>query len=526
VSIVDQNSTVFTEQRDYDVFEINTGNESLFTDTNPGDFIANWRAKAEIMGTGNIGTTPGVGTTTLKIQFGIASMLTVTFASEANRADVLTKINGVITGAGVATFFSYGPETAIEHRLRIIATSATDTITIGAGTSNTLFGLTEGTVVAIPVQQPSVSGGVGEQFSVTWTTPKGDADFLPLYWESLSDSFAFNGEPDANDDGVVENSVSGGAQMFVENGAGSFWTLQVDPRGWVDPLNPTASELYTGVKDALPLLEQIDTYCIVPMVPVATTLADSLPLITALKNHVVTMSGILVRRERIAVVGVPAGTDVTSNPETNVYKPLASTFSLSRICVVAPSDAKITFNSTSCSVDGSYIAAMVAGIITNSNVDAGEPITGKVLSGFTEIKDKFTDLQKTKLGNAGVLMCLPTPEVATANIILDLTTNPTSILDSSIKIQRINDVVTKSLRTTLHRLYINTRNLGASTLASISSSTQTLLLQFVNQRVIVDFRDLKVTQNLQDPRQVDVEFKMRPTFEVNYIYVKFTTTAF
>jgi hypothetical protein len=63
---------------------------------------------------------------------------------------------------------------------------------------------------------------------------------------------------------------------------------------------------------------------------------------------------------------------------------------------------------------------------------------------------------------------------------------------------------------------------SAGLLSTISMSVKLILTQLANANIIIDYRDINVVRNSTEPRQVDVSFAVRPTFDINWIYVKLT----
>jgi hypothetical protein len=121
------------------------------------------------------------------------------------------------------------------------------------------------------------------------------------------------------------------------------------------------------------------------------------------------------------------------------------------------------------------------------------------------------------MGNAGVLMI--DSELGTPAVIMDLTTDQTTAVNSQLKFTKAADYVSKSLRLILRRIYINTRNLGPSTLSAISATVRMVLQQMVWLGIINDFSGLSVTRNGSDSRQVDVSVEILLTPDVSWIFV-------
>ena len=125
-------------------------------------FLENGQATAAtVVGTADMsGFTYGVGGTldthTLILTFNGGSPLTVTFAAPANQAAAIAQINAVISSVGLAS------EDGSNH-LNVVSLllGPTASVVVGAGTTNTAFGLTPGTQTGLPGVQ-AIDPGTGQ----------------------------------------------------------------------------------------------------------------------------------------------------------------------------------------------------------------------------------------------------------------------------------------------------------------------------------------------------------------------------
>ena len=273
--------------------------------------------------------------------------------------------------------------------------------------------------------------------------------------------------------------------------------------------------LATATTQILTQLELLDCYVIVPLFPVVSGgINDS--IVSLIEAHVTSMRELVTQKWRVALMGAQKNTDTGTNPEAK-YIAAAAALGTNALAYVAPATAKFIYGGIEFVLDGYGIAAAVAGIMTNPNYGPGEPISGKPLVGFSEIKDKFNTTQKNLMGNAGILMI--DSEMGSPAIIMDLTTDQSNAVNSQLKFTRAADYVSKSLRLILRRLYINTNNLGTGTMANIGTSVKMILQQLAWLNIINDFSDPVVSRNETDPRQVDLTVSIQLVPDVSWIYI-------
>jgi len=168
-------------------------------------------------------------------------------------------------------------------------------------------------------------------------------------------------------------------------------------------------------------------------------------------------------------------------------------------------------------VDGFYIAAAAAGYTSSLN-RVEMPLTNKVLSGFTILRNKqYSPTVQSQLASAGVSLLVPVQ--GGGNIVWGRTTTQSGFPEEEeISIVFIRDRLAKSLRQGF-KGYIGIPE-DNDTLATLSGRAIGLLTSFVSQGMITNYKDLLVQRNSVDPRQYDVSVKVQPSYPVNYIYIK------
>jgi hypothetical protein len=371
----------------------------------------------------------------------------------------------------------------------------------GSGTTTFTFFPTTGVVRLNTIPSPSTS----RIFSVTYTLTKDSTlDYDPLVFSSLQSVIDWYGPATSS------NTISLGAQLYFENGGGLLVAVQVH------------SDTYSEYTAAVDKLANVDVYCIIPLLE--TNYNNNTGLPAYMKTHVTNMSSTVEKKERLAILAGPIGADSKAAIETSVTNYITSIQMApsARVVYLAPSSGKKTLSSGQLTLSGPYIAAALAGIICNPAYTSGEPISGKNIAGFDSVEDIYTRYQKNRIASYGGLIIEQTGgRMAVRHA---LSTDNSTIVNSEVKITKIKDYIARTMRQSLDSIFINTRNLGPVTLSSIKGVCALLLDGVISLRDIVSYQNLTVVQNSVDPRQIDVSFQIRPTWDINWILVTFGVT--
>jgi hypothetical protein len=235
------------------------------------------------------------------------------------------------------------------------------------------------------------------------------------------------------------------------------------------------------------------------------------------------MSTTLERKERLVVLSDSLDNEVSDDIDKAIdnYKSNAASANSPRVIYITPSMVTVALDSgTVAQANGMYAAAALAGIICNNNYTCGEPISGKTLADVT-INDRYTREEKNILASYGCLVLEGAEGTSVAKIRHALSTATGDLVKSEIKITKIKDVISNTLRLALDRAYINTRFTGASTISEMTATVNTILSSFLANNDIVSYNNLVIAQDLNYPNQVNVSFRIQPTVDVNYILVTF-----
>lgn len=297
-----------------------------------------------------------------------------------------------------------------------------------------------------------------------------------------------------------------------------------------------------GWLQAYESLEKIECDIVVPL-PSQTISA----IFANGKQHVLTMSNIKNRRERVLFIGAISGLDpenVIGTEEAAVedigilegiqgdevseilagavedltnYKVQDAFGDTFRTVYFYPDEIVVQIGADRTLVDGFFISAAAAGFLSGVP-NVAIPLTNKTLSGFTILRDKlYRPITLEQLSAAGLTVLQP---VIGGGLVLHgkTTTNSGFVEEQEISIVFIRDRIAKTMRQAF-RGFIG--NAESSTLqGSLVSRAVGILNGFISQGLITDFRDLKVARDATDPTQWNISVAVQPTYPVNYVFIK------
>ncbi len=168
-------------------------------------------------------------------------------------------------------------------------------------------------------------------------------------------------------------------------------------------------------------------------------------------------------------------------------------------------------------LEGFYIAAAAAGYLSGST-NIAVPLTNKVLSGFTILKNKqYPQIVLENLAAAGLTVLRP---VQGGGLVLwgKSTTQSGFPEEEELSIVFIRDRIAKSMRLGF-RGFIGIAE-DDDIIPTLSARAIGLLTSFVSQKLITNFADVSVKRDSVDPRQWNVSARVQPTYPVNWIYIK------
>lgn len=248
---------------------------------------------------------------------------------------------------------------------------------------------------------------------------------------------------------------------------------------------------------------------------IITPLNTNTTVHAALRKHVDEQSTARFQNERTGMVGVASGTT-----EAEVIE-MAQGYRSRRFVVVYPEGAVILLQDASgvteveSIVDGSFIAAAMAGLRASPQFDVAEPMTRKRLVGFQRLVRQMTEPEKNQVAQAGVTVL---QEVGTELQIRHcLTTDMSSVLTREYNVTTANDLVQQLTRQVLDQ-FIGTKYLRG-TESSVESAVGSMLRSLVSADIISEYTSIRAQADATDPTVMRVSFIYRPIFAINWIEV-------
>lgn len=227
-----------------------------------------------------------------------------------------------------------------------------------------------------------------------------------------------------------------------------------------------------------------------------------------------TQSSKRYRNERTSIIGYDIGTD--SDTVIQSVRGIAS----EKITAIYPEAAVYTItdvygNPVEYLVDGSIIAAAVAGADVSPSYDIATPLTGQTITGFTRLYRRLDNVTAAQVAQNGCTIL--EEQNGILNILFYLTTDVSSVLTRNPRIVEVKHFIQQGLRRVLRR-YIGTKNLPRI-LPQIRDTIGSYFKSCKQNEIITNFKGIKVTPNATDPSTVDVEAYYSPVHELDWILV-------
>ena len=86
---------------------------------------------------------------------------------------------------------------------------------------------------------------------------------------------------------------------------------------------------------------------------------------------------------------------------------------------------------------------------------------------------------------------------------------------------RVHDYVAKVTRETLENQFVG-KTIQSTTVKNVEIVTNSILDSLIAQKLILSKANVKVAQDKQEPRQVNVSFDINPIFPLNWIKIEFS----
>lgn len=423
---------------------------------------------------------------------GSTSASNVTFVGTTlTPAQIVTQLTAGLPGTVTPSVFVSGAE----NYIRLTTTSTSNaSLQIGNGTANSSLGFVAGILTRGPAEPAS-----GITYTFSYGTPKVASDYVPALYTNLDAIISAYGDANAT------NTLSLGSQIVFENSnsTGAILTVQVNPADGSD---------LAGFQNALSKMATVDGVSIV--VPLTT---DAM-LYPSTKSHIVNSSAPLEKKERTAIMGLdPASTTVAS--AIAQAQGLAAGGNGRRLMLVYPPSVNRIIGDTETTLNGSFLAAGIAGLRINGNFDVAEPMLRKQVVGFTSAATNLLRTDKLRLRNGGVTVVELQDNIV--RITEDTTVDRSTVDNQEFPVTEIVDFVARTVRRLLDSIFIGVKILP-DTSSIVSATVQVLLSNFIALNIITSSQNVKASVNTLDPRQLDVSFEIQPVRGLRFIKVTFS----
>lgn len=243
---------------------------------------------------------------------------------------------------------------------------------------------------------------------------------------------------------------------------------------------------------------------------------DDATLFSYIAKHCDIQSSIRYRAERTAICGFSAGTQ--PRDAGNIASGIART----RMRMVYPDIATLTVSRADATtdsylVDGTFVAAAVAGTRVAPTVDVATPWTNTRIFGFDRLARPLDAVEQNQVAVKGVTVIENINSVI--RIRQGFTTDMSNILTKTPTVIQIADEVQKQARATLDR-FVGVKFLPGIT-SQIEGQLSSTLKDLVAAQIITGFTGVSARVSPDDPTVCEVTAAIAPVFPLLYIVVTF-----
>lgn len=301
--------------------------------------------------------------------------------------------------------------------------------------------------------------------------------------------------------GTLISPLTLACQLAFGNGASEVVAVAVDYSG-----TPSTGDL----QEALAKFNDVESVAlIVPATGNNTIFASVSSHVTLQSNN---------RRERRAIIGTDGSvTPVSSATRVGYAQAIANR----RVMMVSP--ATVKYFSTTANLEviiaGYFLAAALSGIAVSQNVS--NPLTRKVLAGFTNIPERLSEQQKNIEATAGlcVIEQLRSGQIRVRH---GITTDPTDLYSREWTITGQEDRLAIQVRNYLDSSGVIGSVISDTTLASVKAQVIGALGVLQDNSDIQAWRNIQTRQLVNSPDVIQVQFEWQASIPLNYILVRYS----
>lgn len=339
------------------------------------------------------------------------------------------------------------------------------------------------------------------------------AYFDPLRVSDYDDAKDAFGQPINTATGEITSPLTLAAKFALDNGAQNVILVPTDSSSQV----VERSELV----DAMARLETVYDLSVVVPLPVGITgqqlsPGDTLGVGTDLANHCEQLSN--DSYYRTGVIGYE--TSVTVEPVT-----IASAINSDRVMLAWPNQMTWfnSFLNQSQTVAGYYLAAAFAGRMVSKPVQ--DALTKTDIRSFAGIPAAVFQTMNKATKDTWSAGGVAVAELTRQQIIVcrhGVSTNGSSLITREISITRAKDTMMRVIQDTLDASQMVGKAIDSTTPLRVKGIVQGVLETMVTQGVIFSYVDLKARQVPDSPVVIEVKFRYKPSYPLNYILISFS----
>lgn len=407
-------------------------------------------------------------------------------------------------GAGTFVYYDIGDPTASDATQRLYITASVSNVkaipgvNLAVPTTSGPVDSTDDTVIIDTYVKTGNEPAVGDLYYVSFDKIK--TDYSTRFMTNMRDVVKYFGPLDIN------NKLTMAANLAFLNGAQAVALKQI--KRSLNGSDASVQDYIAGI-DAFnePLPNGLRPSLMQPL----TTNPE---VISYLKTSNAIQSSIRYKNERTSIFGFSIGT----TPDQVIQ--MVQTLKTEKLTPIYPDGAIIGItdaygNEVEYIVDGSMIAAAVAGRDVSQVSDIATSLTNSTIVGFKRLYRRLDNVNAALVANAGcTVLEEQTPVI---KILFYLTSDTSTALTRDPRIVEVKHFVQQGMRRALDR-YIGSKNLPKIQ-GQVKDSVGSYFKSLKQKELIVDFTGISVTQNDQDPSTLDVEAYYSPVFPLNWIVV-------
>lgn len=408
-------------------------------------------------------------------------------------------------GDGDTLVYDIGDPTTSNTNLQKYITVKTDIVRVIPGMNLTVQSTDGGTidntgdtVVVYTYNKGGNEPSNGDNYYVTFDRVK--TDYRARFLTNMRDVIRYYGPIQA------ENRVTVAANLAFLNGARAVAIRQVQK---------TAGESDAPVQSYIEAIDEFNE----PL-PNGTRPSLIQPLSTDaeihsyLKNSNAIQSSIRYRNERTSIVGFGIGT----SPDQVIQR--CRNLKTEKVTPVYPDQAIMAIpdafgNEVEYIVDGSMIAAALAGRDVSPVTDIATTLTNSTIVGFRRLNRNLDNVTASLVAQSGCTVLEYQQPVI--RVMFYLTSDLSTPLTRNPRIVELKHFVQQGLRSALSR-FIGAKNLPKIR-AQIRDTAGAYFRDLRQRELIVNYTGVDVRQNESDPSTLDVEAYYSPVFPINWIVV-------